>query len=133
MHSYGSWPDYEFDTIEYIASVVIGGWLRKWGRVNVRQTKEKFGTVRVYCSLGWSCFHEIFYPGHCFIRWPKWMMKLDFFLSYTLHGSWLLGHISYPIHARLYRWRYKKAVEKWPDLRDEILDCADFGELLEGL
>lgn len=128
------WSDKEVDW-EGIndAADFIGDWLRKWGRVPVRQTKEKFGTVRVYCGLGWDTFHDIFYPGHCYFRWPMWGVSLDIFLCHRLHFSRILFELSYPIHRRLYRWRYKKAVQKWPHLRDEILCCADFSEELKGL
>lgn len=33
----------------------------------------------------------------------------------------------------IYRLAYKQAIKKWPDLKDEILCCADWEEYLGGL
>lgn len=129
MHFYGQWPEKHFSEVEEAASF-IGNWLRKWGRVPVMQTKEKFGTVRVYCSLGWRDFHDIFYPGYYRIVWSKKIQRINLFLCYTFRLGYVLGFLSLPVHKRLYRWRYKKALQKWPHLKDEILSCADFGQLL---
>jgi hypothetical protein len=131
MHSWGD-DGVDWEGINAAADY-IGVWLRKWGRVNVRQIKEKFGTVRIYCTLGWNRFHDIFYPGHCFFRWPGWAVTLDLFISHQLCFSRVLFEVSYPIQRRLYRWRYTKAVEKWPHLREEILSCADWPDELKGL
>jgi len=113
------------------AAAYIGLGLRKW-RVNITQYKEKYGTVRVYGYLGLTSFHQLTHPGYVFNQWPEWLWKLQF--------TWLarkviqgLNFLVYPLHKRLYRRYYRKAVEKWPHLREEILCCADFDELLEGL
>ena len=131
MHTWGD-EEVDWDGINE-AGGYIGCWLRKWARVPVRQIKEKYGTVRIYTGLGWDTFHDIFYPGHCFYRWPGWILTIDLFICRKLRFSRVLFEISYPIHKRLYRWRYKKALEKWPHLRNEILCCADFHKLLKGL
>jgi hypothetical protein len=75
MHNWGD-EKVDWEGIEDSAEF-IGLNLRKWGRIGVRQYKEKFGTVRVYCHLGWSSFHDITHPGHCFSRYPKWLWCLD--------------------------------------------------------
>ena len=59
------------------AAEYIGKGLRKWGRINVVQYKEKFGTVRVYCSLGIWSLHELTHPGHCYCRYPAWLWYLN--------------------------------------------------------
>lgn len=81
------------------AAEYIGSWLRKWARIDLTW-KEKYGTVRIYCSFGCN------YP--------------------------ILNKILVPIQKYLYVWRYKKAIEKWPDLYVEILAFADWNELFEG-
>jgi len=80
MHSYGNWPDELFGDVS-AAAEYIGRWLRQYGRINVRDYKEKFGTVRVYCSIGFDQFYNIFFPGYCWIK-PWWPNKLDHWLSY---------------------------------------------------
>lgn len=129
MHSYGDWPDKKFNEIDE-AGWFIGRWLRNWVRLPVVQIKEKFGTVRVYCHFGWDSFYSVWRPSHCWV--PKWWpWSLDLKVSGYIMP--LLNKVAVPIQTRAYRWRYRKAVEKWPHLREEILCCADFGELLEGL
>ena len=114
------------------AARYIAHFLRRWGRVGVRDYKEKWGTVRVYCSLGWHQFHCITHPGHCYSRYPKWLWRWDVY-----HGSrlipFLTGWAILPYHRWLYRLAYKRAVAKWPHLKEEITSAADYPELLEGL
>lgn len=113
------------------ASAYIGQGLRRWGRIDVTQYKEKYGTVRVYCILGLSMFHQLIWPGYCFNQYKwKWVWRLDC-------RSWrvfnLISRVVVPYHKWLYRRYYKNAVKKWPHLRKEILCCADYDELLVGL
>ena len=109
------------------AGEFIGAWLRKWVRMEVCDIKEKFGTLRIYCGFGWSSLYSIWRPHYCWI--PKWWpYKLDRILSNALLP--ILNPIVARIQMKAYTWRYKKAVEKWPHLKEEILCCADWRELL---
>lgn len=113
------------------AARFIGQWLRTWARMSVGDYKEKFGTVRVYCHFGWSTLYSIYRPGYMWIpTW--WPYKLDLWFSYNTPFLKILNSIAVPIQKNLYVWRYKKAVQKWPHLYDEIVTCADYGELFEG-
>ena len=129
MHNWGD------ETVDWRgindAGAYIGYWLRKWMRMDVRDVKEKFGTVRVYCSLGWSQFYNVFYPGYVWVK-PWWPHRFDMWLSYHTPIMKWINHIVIPVHTWAYAWRYKKAVQKWPHLREEILSMADFGEVFEG-
>lgn len=114
------------------AAEYIGRWLMFWARINVMQYKEKFGTVRVYCHTGWRSLYEIWRPGHYWTpAW--WPHNLEHFLCYKLHILRPINVIIIPFHRRMYRWRYKQAIKKWPHLKEEILCSADWDELLEGL
>lgn len=115
------------DAIDYIAV-----WFRRWPRISVRQSKEKFGTARIYCSLGFDQFYTIFFPGYCWIK-PWWPNKLDHWLSYRTPLLKWVNYVAIPIHKWAYAWRYKKAVQKWPHLYNEIVSCADYGELFNGV
>lgn len=129
MHSWGHWPDEEFDKVNDAAEY-IGEGLRRWFRVGVIQYKEKFGTVRVYCHLGWSAFYEVWRPGYVWVpTWWPW--RLDLKISQVVMP--LVNFISIPIMISGYRYFYKSALKKWPHLREEILCCADFPEYLHGL
>lgn len=129
MHSWGDvgvdWSGIN-DAAWYIAKN-----LRRYGRIGVRDWKEKFGTVRVYCSIGFDCFHSLVWPGHVWIhKW--WPYKLDLWLSYKLRLLYPINYIVIPYQKWVYGQVYKRAVQKWPHLRDEIVSMADFGEILEG-
>jgi hypothetical protein len=102
-----------------------------YGRIPVRQSKEKFGTVRVYCSLGYYGFFSLLNPGHVYVHWPKWLYGLD--LRYGRPVMQLLNKIIVPYHKFIYRRAYAAAVKKYPAIKDRILRTADFPELLEGL
>ena len=113
------------------AAQYIGRRLAFW-RIQVTQVKEKFGTVRVYCMLGMPCgFYFFFHPRDCYHRWPKHMKDLDYKYGATL-CQWL-NPLVMPLHKIVYRSTYKRAVKKWPHLRSEILDCADWPEYLKGI
>lgn len=118
MHNWGKegvdWKGIN-DAAEY-----IGEGLRKWGRINVSQWKEKWGIVCVYCSFGWWQVHNITHPGYSYIQW-----KIG-----HLYVPELLNKLVVPYQEWLYRRYYRKALQKWPHLREEILSGADYSELL---
>jgi len=101
-------------------------------KISVFQAKEKFGTVRIYCSLGIDMVHGLVYPGYAFYQWDGWKAKLD----YTV-GRWIMSKLNkwfiYKWHTKVYRRGYQLAVEKWPHLKREILVCADFDDFIKGL
>jgi hypothetical protein len=103
--------------------------LVKWGRVNIRQSKEKYGTARIYCSLGWYQFHSITHPRACLNRYPKWLWVLD--CDYGSKIVRLLNWIIFPYHKWLYKTVYYIACKRYPHLENEICCCADFVELLK--
>ena len=114
------------------AVLYLGTTLRKW-RIPVRDYKEKWGTARVYCSLGWGCLHDMTHPGHCFRRYKwDWVWRLSCKSQYAWWW-WPIMAASSAIHKRIYRKVYGNAVRRWPHMAAEILSMADFRELLEGL
>lgn len=125
MHSWGDKDSQGRDICSRVddAAEYIGEWLRKFARINVMQYKEKFGTVRVYCSFGWENLGSITHPGYYFI--PNSV--------YIFNWIRYFNFITILIQKSLYRYRYKKAVKKWPDLKEEILCSSDFPELLGDL
>jgi predicted GH43/DUF377 family glycosyl hydrolase len=128
MHRWGDDFDWEGlnDAINYIESTLV-----TWGRINVHQAKEKYGTARIYCSLGWHQFHSITHPRTVYSRYPQWLWELD--IDYgTKIVPFLFGWVVH-YHAWLYRKTYANAVKKYPHLKEEILCCADYSKLLEGI
>jgi len=100
-------------------------------RINVIQSKEKFGTVRVYCSFGWAQLHSITHPSYVYSQYPTWLWNLD--CKYLWQVVSLLNPIVVPYQQMVYRRTYKKALRMWPHLVREILTGADYSELLVGL
>jgi len=129
MHAWGD-EDVDWRGINEAARY-IGQGLAKWGRISVRQYKEKWGTVRVYCGLGWFNFHSITHPGYVYNRYPKWLSKIDYAIGVPIMK--VLNGLVVPIQKRIYRKIYANAVAKWPHLSKEILCAADYHELLEGI
>jgi len=129
MHSYGRWPDVRFYEVD-LAAEYVGNFIARWGRISVHQTKEKFCTVRVYCHLGWDTLHAIIWPRRMWVH-PLWPYRLDLLFCRCFQP--ILSLISDKLQPKIYRLAYKRAIKKWPHLKEEILCCADMGELLKGL
>jgi hypothetical protein len=113
------------------AAYFIHQYLVRYGRISVRQSKEKFGTVRVYCHLGYYGFYDLIHPGRVWVHWPRWLHWLD--MKYGSVIMRVLNKLIVPYHKFVYRRAYKKAVEKYPAIRKNILHTADFPDLLVGL
>ncbi len=129
MHVWGD-KNVDWDAIGDAASW-IGGQLVTWGRVSVNTTKEKWGTVRVYCHFGWYDMHSITHPRHRFNRYPTWLQQVDRVLISRIIKPMNLFVI--PYQRWLYRNTYRRAIKRWPHIRAEILDSPDYPDLLEGL
>lgn len=122
------WGDKSFDWLGLDKAIdIIEKDLRFW-RISVRQTKEKFGTARIYCRLGWYCLLDITHPGYTFYRYPKWLMTFDIFILSRIIP--FFNFIVLPIHKKVYHDAYKKAVIKYPHLKEEICCMADYVDLL---
>lgn len=128
------WSDKEIDWkgISDAASF-MADYLTKWGRVPVRDHKEKYGTVRLYCSFGWSSVMDLTHPGYAWVPYKRdgLMWKLCYSRSLMPFLFNLLSYVVRPYHIYLYRRAYKLAIKKWPHLREEILRGADWCEYLE--
>lgn len=111
------------------AAEYIGTSLLKYGRMGVRDYKEKYGTIRVYVDFGWHQLHSVTHPRHVYSQYPKWLWKLD--CQYISRVVALFNWIVIPYHMWLYTYIYGRALKKWPHLRSEILQGADHNSLLE--
>ena len=109
------------------AAAFIGEGLRRWGRMNVTQYKEKFGTVRVYCSFGVTCLWQLVRPGWIYYKGPKALQRVG--MNYWPFLR-LLNYLVVPYHAWLYKRYYRLARKRWPHLEEEIYRGADYCELL---
>lgn len=109
----------------------IGDFCRKWGRLG-GQAKEKYGTVRFYANFGYLSLSNIIYPGYVYSKFPDWLWKLDCdyigpFLRFFFEKSFVSWQ------KFVYNKAYWRALRKWPHLRAEILNSADYIELIKGV
>ncbi len=110
----------------------IGRRLRRWGRMQVTQTKWKYETIRVYCEFGWHQLHSITHPGHMYCRYPQWLWSLDCrYISRVLPR--LTNWAVVPFQRWLYRRTYAAALRRCPEHAYALLMGADHTELLLGL
>lgn len=130
MHYWGD-KDFDWDALDE-AGEYLRTYFRRW-RVPVRDIKEKYGTLRCYCSLGWYSPHALTHPRYIFSQYPKWLWIINCKFRQTWFWKWLIYRSSIKLHKRIYRNGYKKLIKKWPSLKVEILMDADFPELLEEL
>lgn len=140
MHSWGS--DFKYFADVENAAYEIGKFCKQWGKIQVRQTKEKFGTARIYCSFGCKNLHSFFYPGYVWMGYPRWLYKLleklfpNLRIHYRIMGFPLFVW-TYPVlipwQKFIYRLAYKRALKKYPHIRHEILAVADYWELVDNL
>lgn len=127
MHTWGE-EDFDWEGLNKAINY-IDKWFRFW-RIPVRQSKEKYGTARIYCGIGAYQIHDLTHPGHCFSRYPKWLWVLD--CRYGRHiVKWLINWWLNPLHKIVYVEIYKRAVKKYPHIKEEITCSSDYYELLE--
>lgn len=132
MHNWGEWPDELFSQVGQAADE-IGKFCRFWGRIGVTQTKEKYGTARVYCGFGLHQLFSITHPGYAFSRYPKWLWTLDCLYISKLFTFLKINAIIVPYQLFVYRLAYTRALKKYPAIRDEILSGADYPKELKSL
>ena len=126
MHQWGE-EDFKWEYLDKAIHMIAED-LRFW-RIVVTQSKEKYGTCRIYCSLGWNCLLNITHPGYCWYPYPKWLIRLDLYVLSRIIPK--LNFLILPIHKWAYRNAYKKAVDMFPEIEEEICCMADYVELLD--
>lgn len=105
MHSW--FGDFKYFEDVARAADYIGNFCARWGFIDVMQTKEKFGTARVYINF-----------GICRVTHPI-LSKVN--------------PILLPFQEYIYRLAYHKAITRYPHIRTEILEGADYPCFLGGL
>lgn len=128
MHHWGDGFPY-FSDVES-AAYEIGKFCKKWGRISVTQTKEKFGTARVYTSFGWYGLQSITHPGYVYTRYPLWVHSFDIFVIGKLFRLIQINRVVIPFQKVIYKLAYKRTIKKYPHIKEEIIDGADWEELL---
>lgn len=126
------WGDKDFD---WKALDDAGHLLRKitkrYGRLG-GDIKEKYGELRFYAKFGNLCLHTLIYPEYYFSQFPRWLWKLDCnYIGPVL--NFFFGKAFIWWQMKVYRYAYKACIKKYPHIKDEILDAADYDKLLKNL
>lgn len=137
MHHWGG--DFKYFGEVGDAADEIGSFCRRWGRIPVTQTKEKYGTVRVYCTFGCSDLQGLLYPGYHYVQ-PLLGRRFASVIPERLNYAIMTFPFLRPFRSLIVRWQravyrmaYKRAITKYPMIREEILCVADWDEYLVGL
>lgn len=109
------------------AAIYIATRLIKFGRIRTLQSKVKYEEVRVYIIFGFSSLYCFYIPWAFYSTSPGKLKWMDY-----IKLSWL-NPLVIPYQQFIYRLVYKKAVAKWPHLRNNIISGADFENLLTGI
>jgi hypothetical protein len=102
----------------------------KWCRLGIHW-KEKYGTLRVSPWFFNGTLHSLIYPNCAYSWFPGWLWRFDIEVL-----SKFLGIFKRPIQyiqTKVLKRAYKKAVEKWPHIKKEILEdypLPDYDEFL---
>lgn len=91
------------------------------------QTKEKFGSLRFYVMFHYQ-LHDLFYPGHYYIRWGKFGQFLDSIYTKPFFNP--IRRLICVYQEQIYKLIYWIAVRRWPHIMDEIVNSCDYDELL---
>lgn len=106
----------------------IPKFMRRWGRICVHG-KEKWGCVRLeFLYYGFN-LNTLFYPGFIMSRLPHWLHKLD--VDMTTCYNKVINPWFIPYQIWITKLALKRAIKKYPHLKQEILDGHETME--EGL
>lgn len=129
MHSWGD--DFKYFNDVERAAVEIKQFCVKWGRLG-GQAKEKYGTARFYAWFGVHGLHNITHPGSAGYAWyPKWLIHCDLFYFPTLFKWAGITWFFSKWQPFIYSLAYKRALKKYPHIREEIISGADYPELIK--
>ncbi len=128
MHN---WSDDSFDWKQLDESIqMVDSFMRFWGRIGVN-SKEKFGTARIYVTWWDGSLHSMIYPGYHFCQFPKWLWKLDLNVIGPLMRFTRIQKFVYWYQRKIYSMAYSRALKRFPKMKVELVIAADFEELIE--
>lgn len=96
------------------------------------QIKEKFGSIRWYAQIApVKSLHDIVKNGHYFYRYGADDAPVMNFLD-NVSRFYLRPFTKLIFHYQkfMYAYAYRKAIEKFPDITEEILASCDHNRLL---
>lgn len=125
------WGDKDFDwnalneAIELTTHIMT-----RWGRIGFH-SKEKYGTFRGATYFYSGGLHSLIYPGYVYSQFPKWLWTLECLYLPTV-TKWLgINWMVWQWQKRVYNWAYQASVKRYPHIIAEIIQAADYPELIE--
>jgi hypothetical protein len=104
--------------------------MKTYARIGVH-SKEKYGRAVLNCYFV-DTPHSLIWPGYVYNQYPyKWMWNLDVDYGYKLLYYTGIWYIVSKWQKFIFVDTYRRAVKKWPHLKDEILCDAHPMEWLE--
>jgi hypothetical protein len=124
------WGDEDFDWEQLDEAIkMVASFMHFWGRIGV-QSKEKFGTARIYVTFWDGTFNGIIYPGYHFNQFPKWFWPIDYKISSFMR--WIrLKKLVNRYQSKIYGMAYSKAIRAYPKVKIELVISADFEPLIK--
>lgn len=123
----------DLDTVvdrEYKALWFVVKNLMRWGRINVSDWKEKYGSLRVYCTFGWYEFHTLVHPGRKYVTWPTWVRTIDIKLTEVILERLKLSLVVFAWQKLIYNVVYHLAFRLFPDQALKLYLGMDYPEHL---
>lgn len=127
------WGDKTFDWKALDGALnELSKWGVRWGRVG-GQIKEKWGCAQYYANFADGTLHNLIYPDHYYIQWPKWVYyNIDYKIIRPIIIYTGLIKIIHFYQRYFYNLAYQKAIKKYPHIKEEILcDCV-YPEYVKG-
>lgn len=108
----------------------IGNFCVRWGRIPVTQTKEKYGTIRVYNSFGIFGLHGLLFPNRVYKhqKFPQWLWEFD--INHISGIFEKLNFIIIPYQYFIYKLAFYKTMWKYPEYYDLIFQAIDHPEAI---
>lgn len=108
----------------------IGNFCVRWGRIPVTQTKEKYGTIRVYNGFGIAGLHGLLFPNYVYKHrhFPKWLWKLDIYYISKMFSK--CDRLILPYQRFIYKVAFYKAMWKYPKYHKHIMSAVDYPEAI---
>jgi hypothetical protein len=110
----------------------LSDFARRWGRLGIH-TKEKWGCLRA--STYWAHdLHSIIWPGYVYAQWqyhlPESIAKRVWWLDVYVWPRILRFTPLGWYQRKIYGLAYRRICKKYPHIIDEILQDAEYPELI---
>lgn len=128
MHQWGD-EDFDWEQLDE-AIEMVASFMRFWGRIGA-QSKEKFGTARIYVTFWDGSLHGLIYPGYCSSQFPKWLWSFDLKVIGPFMRWTRLAKLANWYQSKIYGMAYSRAIRKFPKVKVELVISCDCDELIK--